>query len=41
MQSMYSPREQAADRFNHSADAEAYRTAHGIVCSCQKDGEGQ
>ena len=26
MISMYSPREQAADRFNHSAEAEAYRS---------------
>ena len=31
MISMYSAREQAADRFNHSPEAEAYRRAHGHV----------
>ena len=29
MTSMYSPREQAADRRNHSPEAEAYRREHG------------
>ena len=28
--SMYSAREQAADRFNHSPEAEAYRRTHGL-----------
>ena len=39
MQSMYSPREQAADRRNHSPEAEAYREAHGITCDCEADGK--
>ena len=29
--SMYSAREQAADRFNHSPEAEAYRRTHGLA----------
>ena len=31
MISMYSPREQAADRFNHSPEAEAYRRQPRLV----------
>jgi len=31
MISMYSAREQAADRFNHSPEAEAYRRAHRLA----------
>ena len=29
--SMYSAREQAADRFNHSPEAETYRRTHGLA----------
>ncbi len=31
MTSMYSAREQAADRRNHSPEAEQYRRAHGFA----------
>ena len=31
MISMYSAREQAASRFNHSSEAEAYRRAHRLA----------